>query len=119
MSTAIAETIRTVQYVRNCHVVEEQGDITQIYVEAELQALDEEARTREIKTSCSILGAVACSTTFSSIIERSRSCSISQMTNLLACTRTRSGSLHRRVPGGRLLLNCTVWGRQVLITRHG
>ena len=60
MSTAIAETIRTVQHVRNCHVVEEQGDITQIYVEAELQALDEEARTREIKSIVrSILGAVA------------------------------------------------------------
>ncbi len=60
MSTAIAETIRSVQHVRNCHVVEEQGEIAQIYVEAELQALDEEAQTREIKSIVrSILGAVA------------------------------------------------------------
>ena len=27
MSTSIAETIRSVQHVRNCHVVEEQGEI--------------------------------------------------------------------------------------------
>jgi len=60
MSSAITETIRAVQHVRDCHVVEEQGEVTQIFIEAELPSLNYEDRTREIKSIVrSIIGAVA------------------------------------------------------------
>lgn len=60
MASSVAQTIRSVQHVKDCHVVEEQGEIAQIFVEAELPKGSEEERTRTIKSIVrSILGAVA------------------------------------------------------------
>ena len=36
MASTVTETIQSVQYVKNCHVVEENGQIAQVFVEAEL-----------------------------------------------------------------------------------
>ncbi|HHT74390.1 MAG TPA: hypothetical protein GX008_11840 [Firmicutes bacterium] len=60
MASTVTETIQSVQYVKNCHVVEENGQIAQVFVEAELPEGDEDERTRTIKSVVrSIIGAVA------------------------------------------------------------
>lgn len=60
MALTVTETIQSVQYVKNCHVVEENGQIAQVFVEAELPEGDEDERTRTIKSVVrSIIGAVA------------------------------------------------------------
>ena len=57
---SVADTVRSVQHVRNCHVMEQNGEIAQIFVEADLPEGSEEERTRTIKSIVrSIIGAVA------------------------------------------------------------
>lgn len=54
------KTIESVQGVKNCKIIEENGEISQIFVEADLQALSEVERTSEIKSIVrSVIGAVA------------------------------------------------------------
>ena len=57
---ALQETLVNIQAVKSCRVLGDADDISQIYVEAELKALDEDARTQEIKGIVrSIVGAAA------------------------------------------------------------
>ncbi len=57
---ALQETLENIQSVKSCKVVENDGQISQIYVEAELKTGDEDSRTQEIKGIVrSIVGAAA------------------------------------------------------------
>ena len=57
---ALQETLENIQSVKSCKVVEEDGQIAQIYIEAELKAVDHDSRTQEIKGIVrSIVGAAA------------------------------------------------------------
>lgn len=60
MATSIIDTICAVQHVSECRVIEEQGEITQIFVEANLAAMDQSDPTQQIKSMVrSIVGALA------------------------------------------------------------
>lgn len=60
MGASIVDTICAVQYVAECRVIEEQGEITQIFVEANLSAMDQSDPTQQIKSMVrSIVGALA------------------------------------------------------------
>ncbi len=60
MGASLQKTIESIEAVKSCKVMEDQGEISQIYVEAALKAKDDEARTQEIKSIVrSIIGAAA------------------------------------------------------------
>ncbi|NLJ73619.1 MAG: hypothetical protein GX331_01360 [Firmicutes bacterium] len=60
MYQTVLDTVRSVQHVKDCRIIEENGEIGQLFVEAYLTASDDEQRTQEIKGIIrSILGALA------------------------------------------------------------
>ncbi len=60
MGASIVDTICAVQHVSECRVIEEQGEITQIFVEADLSTMDQGDPTQQIKSLVrSIVGALA------------------------------------------------------------
>ncbi len=59
MSTSIRETIETINGVQRCKLIEEAGEVMQVFVESTLAGQTEDARTQEIKAMVrSIIGAV-------------------------------------------------------------
>lgn len=60
MAKSIIDTICSVQHVSKCRVVEELGEITQVFVEADLSSIDQEEPTQQIKSMVrSIVGVLA------------------------------------------------------------
>ncbi len=60
MSNSIKETILSVNGVQGCKILEENGEITQIFVEAIFTSISDDAKTQEIKGIVrSIIGAIS------------------------------------------------------------
>lgn len=60
MGNPIVDTICSVQHVSDCRVIEEHGEITQIFVEADMSSMSQDDATQQIKSMVrSIVGALA------------------------------------------------------------
>jgi hypothetical protein len=60
MGNTIIDTICSVQHVSDCRVIEENGEITQIFVEADMASMNQDDPTQQIKSMVrSIVGALA------------------------------------------------------------